>query len=555
MGSVNDFNLINKKALNYSKMLNPKRELTEIEKKRFGFNLLVIDSVSQLKDSDALIDSINDTEFCSIVLGIINNDEGIDAVTIDDETKTINLFNFKYRESYSTGRGQRLSDAVDSTKFLSSIATENTHSLDERTKEFAKQILERLKSGDIWEMNLYIVSNDNVRLDLSNQFITDLNEQRDLSVKSIALDDIVSFTSEGPSDIGAAILLDAEAVMTYEENPLSSSKSYLMRVPLSDLIRITCSDADIRLNNGLGDLNILKDVDLDFGILFENVRGFLGNTRFNQNIIKTLDDNPTRFFMYNNGVTMTTKSIQVVPRNGGKKWQINLEGFQVVNGGQTLRSVYYFKDNNFDEEKLSSASILVRVFQTEGNFELTNSIAEYTNSQNAISTSDLKSVSNLQIEIERYFKENNIKYVRKTGDTGIDDKVDYTYRISMERMAQIIFSKQGSPDKASNQKKRLFDKDYDEIFNDRLDFNLLIEYVKEYEQIKSTYEERGLKAYEQKYFYVLYLNTKKNNINQNIDIIEKVLVGFKSDEDMPEPRKLIQKAFKEALDTAFNSKS
>jgi len=78
-----------------------------------------------------------------------------------------------------------------------------------------------------------------------------------------------------------------------------------------------------------------------------------------------------------------------------------------------------FLKEEFDDVKLSSAEILVRIFQTEKNYELTNNIAEYTNSQNAVSSINLKSISNIQIELERYLKQEGILYIRKSGDTGL----------------------------------------------------------------------------------------------------------------------------------------
>jgi hypothetical protein len=95
MGSANDYKIIAKKSVNYAQIIPAKKTLTDIEQQRYGFYLLIIDAVSQIKDVDELINAIIDTEFCSNVLGVISNDEGIDAVTIDEESNTINLFNFK----------------------------------------------------------------------------------------------------------------------------------------------------------------------------------------------------------------------------------------------------------------------------------------------------------------------------------------------------------------------------------------------------------------------------------------------------------------------------
>lgn len=135
---------------------------------------------------------------------------------------------------------------------------------------------------------------------------------------------------------------------------------------------------------------------------------------------------------------------------------IDIKNFQVVNGGQTLRTIHEFKNMDPDnlENFLCEGEILVRIFKTGSSNELTNKIAEYTNSQNAISIIDLKSLSSEQTDIEQILDDNNIIYARKIGETGISDKKEYEHKISLEKFAQLLFSIQGNPDKASNQKKR-----------------------------------------------------------------------------------------------------
>lgn len=547
MATLNDFKLVNNKAIRYANYLNPKKELYDNFKKRFGFYILVLENISGIKDIDEIIECIIDNEFCNYIFDERNDDLGVDAITIDDDNKTINLYNFKFRDKFKVSAGQKVGHAIDTMRFLTFIDNESTSDLTKRTKKQVEKIIEYLNSDEIWKINLFMVSNENNPLPINDQFIEEFKQHYEINVISITLDNIISFMSKRPIDINAELFVDASSVMIYEENELSSSKSYLIAMSLLDLIRITCSDKELRTNSGIHDFAGFEKIKLDLGILFDNVRGYLGQTKFNKNILKTLTEEPTKFFMYNNGITMTAKNIIAKYHNGNKKLLMTIEGFQIVNGGQTLRTIYEFKDKSFDETKLTESRVLVRIFQTEDNNILTNNIAEFTNSQNAISNADLKSVSNLQIQIEMALKENDILYVRKVGDTGEDDK-QYKYRISMERMAQIIYSKLGYPDRATNQKKRLFETYYDEIFNEDIDFNRLADYVIEYYSIQDEYKIKKVNGYEQKYFYVLYLNKNHYNINYNIDKVEKALMEYRNYEDLSDARKLIQKGFKELLD-------
>lgn len=62
----------------------------------------------------------------------------------------------------------------------------------------------------------------------------------------------------------------------------------------------------------------------------------------------------------------------------------------------------------------------------------------------------------------------DILYVRKVGETGLDNRT-YKLRISMEKFAQIVYSSMGFPDRASNQKKRLFNTYCNDVFKNNFD--------------------------------------------------------------------------------------
>lgn len=555
MANLNDFKLVNKRALRYFNYLDlDSTEFEDIEKKRIGFYLLVLESVTGIKDTDEIIFDIIDTNFCRLVLKEKNDDLGIDAVNFDKENHVINLFSFKYRESFKKKSGQSVNNISDSMKFLSFITDEDDADLStvtKRTKQKIEEIREYLNSDEIWTINLFMVSNENNPLPVEDTFLSQLKKMIDINIESITLNSIINFIAERPDKVSSKIIFDASSVMKYEESELSSSKSYLVSMTILDLIRITCIDKKLRDYYDIFDYSTLKDVELDQGVLFDNVRGYLGDTKYNGNIIKTLDSEPSKFFMYNNGLTITAKNLIAEPKNANKKLLIQIEDFQIVNGGQTLRSIYRQKFMSFDEEKLANAKILVRIFQTEDNDVLTNNIAEFTNSQNAISSIDLKSVSNLQIQIEQNLKESDILYVRKVGDTGEESK-EFKYRISMERMGQIIYSKIGYPDRATNQKRRIFEEYYEDIFKEDLDFEMLIDYIEEYFMIKEKYKELDIKSYEQKHFYILYLNTKENNIEKNIKFVEDSLDQYKKDENLSIARKLIQKGFRDYVDEKYS---
>jgi AIPR protein len=555
MANINDFKIVNKHSKNYFRYLNLNRKFRETDKAKFGFYLFALECITNIKEVDRLKDMISDTEFRSIVFNQSNNDLGIDAVYIDEDNKTINLFNFKHREKFSVNRGLSTNDALISMKFVNCLTGIDTgRDLSGKSEEFIQNITEKLLSDDIWDMRLYMVSNENLGLPQDDNAIEQLKANFGLEVISYTLDDFSNFISERPEGSEATLLLNRNSVLSYEEEDLSSSKSYLIKLSVSELLRITGIDIEMRKEYNIEDIAKLKNLKLDFSVLFDNVRGYLGKTKFNKNIFDTLNNEPTKFFMFNNGLTMTADDIEVTSQNGNHKWKINLKNYQVVNGGQTLRTLFEFKDNNFDEEKLNAANVLVRVFKTSSEKGLTNKIAEYTNSQNAIAPVDLKSLDSLQIQIEKILKSEGILYVRKVGDFG-DSGFEYNQRISMERFGQLLYSKLGYPDRASNQKKRIFEGYYDDIFGEKVfDIENSAKVAKKYQEISDMYEASYYEMYEQKVFYVIYLCEYNDDIMENIELIEEALLQYRNGASISESRKLIQKGFKDKLIDLYNTK-
>lgn len=550
MATINDFKIVNQYSKKYFDFINYNGDIRDIDRKRFGFYLLVLECITGNANTDEVIDSIIDTEFCSVIYGINNNDYGIDAVYVDEERRIIQLFNFKFRENFSLQKGQNERNVLDSSKFLMKIQNETFKKDESITNKKLKLINEKFESDEIWSTELYLISNDNIGLKSDNETISDFTDMYDIKINSVTLDDIISFISDRPNDISSKFIVNAESVLIYEENTVSSSKSYLVKLSIANLIRMTCKNVQYRNKPTLQELDELEDAELELGILYDNVRGYLGETRFNKNILNTLDKEASKFFMYNNGITITAKDIIMKPINGNKKFECTINGLQVVNGGQTVRTIYEFKKRKFDEEKLATAEVLVRLFKTEDDQELTNNIAEYTNSQNAISSVDLKSISNLQIQIEKYLKTEDILYIRKAGNIDYDEK-KYKYRMTMERLAQIIYSYQGYPDRATNQKSQLFERYYDAIFDEEnLDLELLVYLISFYKDIESEYEKSDYDSYVQKYFYVIFLKSKLVNktIRQLIKLVEDTLIIYRKDENLSDARKLIQKGFRLILE-------
>lgn len=564
MAIINDFKLVSIKSEKYFTFLSKELEFdttkfNETERQRFGFYLFMLENITGNREILELVDFITDTDFNSKIFGKKDDDYGIDAITIDEENNVIRLFNFKYREKFKPNNSQGLNETILSVKFVNALINEDINDLQGKLKSFADRILDKfINSNDIWKFKLYVISNEDHELSNTNFHLSQLERLYGLEIIPMGLNQISKLMSIRPEPINCELVVDKDAIMSFTESSISSSKSYVLRLSLSEILRITCDDKHLRNEYNIEDFSPVSKQNIDFGILFDNVRGLVVRSKYNSNIFKTLKNDPTKFFLYNNGVTITADDVEARSINADKKVKLNIKSFQVLNGGQTLRTVhaYNLEDENNINSNLSKGEILVRVFKTPSESELTNKVAEFTNSQNAISSIDLKSLSLEQIQLEQYLDEHGIVYARKTGDTGLSEK-DYQYKISMERFGQILFTLQGNPHRATNQKKHIFDKYYDQVFgSSNLDINRSPQQVRRYFELKKEYEKlKGTRVTDQKVFFILYIDSKtKFSPPKDILKFENCLSNFNPDpnNDLSDTRKLLSLKFKEKIDNEFN---
>lgn len=122
MANINDFKLLATKCKAYYNFLELDLGRTlpvqsSIQKERIGFYLLMLESICDIKDVSDMLNLIVDEEFNGILFNNKYEDYGIDAIYIDEDSKYINLFNFKYREKFKVDQQQSLNESFLSTKY------------------------------------------------------------------------------------------------------------------------------------------------------------------------------------------------------------------------------------------------------------------------------------------------------------------------------------------------------------------------------------------------------------------------------------------------------
>lgn len=148
----------------------------------------------------------------------------------------------------------------------------------------------------------------------------------------------------------------------------------------------------------------------DFGsrVLESNVRGFLSaRGTVNKGIQWTLNNDPDMFLAFNNGLTTTATDVTLEQHAGALRLK-SLKDWQIVNGGQTTASMWYFANQNKKRNpdklaNLDGASVQVKlvVVDDERASEIVPDIARYANSQNKVNLSDFSSNSPFQKLLDR----------------------------------------------------------------------------------------------------------------------------------------------------------
>ncbi|MFW0169048.1 AIPR family protein [Rothia sp. P4278] len=547
------------------------KKLPDDKKAEFGFYFLSLSQFIDIDNPEELLEFITDGEFNKNVLDCEQfDDKGVDALWVDEESKVVHIFNLKHVTK--SKHGSVPINAIKNTIAFAHHLRNGSDFVDpNKSEELGNQIME-LMSNDSYDIQINFITNAH-RERISPEFrekkllerekqerdLKDLEQSNDVTITTHFLNDLASYIYDSGEKIDAQVNLPKGSVLKHSISPMSSKLSYLASIHLDEIIRITCNDPMLRENTN--DVNIIEsdiDISIASNILFDNVRGYLGpKNQFNKNMLKVLSSDPEYFFYFNNGITIVVDRAELKEMRNQDK--LILEGVQVVNGGQTLKTIYRYLDGNEKLSNLREAQVLVRVLLASG--EMKYQVAEYTNSQSKINDADLKSIDKIQRSIEELLSSENINYIRKRGE--ISSKRG-NGSLSKETMAQIIYSIKGYPYAVSNAKRKLFTDYYDSIFNSDLTGGSIVSYAKTYFSILDEYKsdpvkKLSIKKSQQKVFYILALtlgpNQQSGSIRSKIIKLENAINSYKKEESLSNSRKLYQKEFLQFIVDNYSSLS
>ena len=157
------------------------------------------------------------------------------------------------------------------------------------------------------------------------------------------------------------------------------------------------------------------------------------------------------FVLFHNGLTVLAEDAKLADG------RLTIKGYTVVNGCQSLTTLFENNENISDELRL-----LTRVIQLSPASDLAAKITRHSNNQNSISARDLQSNSTIQRRLQQEFRQefdNYFGYGIKRGEV-----INAQHEITNEEAAKQLLAFDLQQTWSCHQSYKLFDELHGEVF-------------------------------------------------------------------------------------------
>lgn len=440
--------------------------------------------------SDAIIDGANDL--------------GIDAyLPVDFSENRIRLFQSKYGTSHSI-------EAI--TKF----------------KEDVRRLLERDISKMRPELAHLVTNIREKNLKIECCYVTDQKvEFEDETMEIVDIDEII------------------QRLWDRIKKPAAGKKS---SIKLEKMLR---HDNTILGILKLRELTQFVTKNRDY-VFESNIRQWIQfKTTVNKGLRETLQNNPEKFFYYNNGITIVVSDFEENKEN-----ELLLHAPQIVNGAQTSNAILDHAKRTRNMEGCMTVTIIKADDEQDQ-----NNITKYRNSQNAVRGKDLVSLMDFHKSIKSQLK--NLGYFYEIQAGSFDSKTkshqaeyvgDSSYNnylpekhkkviVAKDAIQALVAGVEQRPTEAYSSPAQFLPRGskYDDVFNENLkdDYRILLYpyLVKEYAKMVLKYGKQGghkTKRYATLFYVAVYfriLHRKiletKGDFKEDIHKLESIFRSFK----------------------------
>jgi len=367
-------------------------------------------------------------------------DGGFDAIYIEplqDSILQVTLFQAKYVRDLSRNKEFATNDiekAINTARYV--FDPQRILNLNPVSKAYVDEINSYLLEGRIPQVRFVMLNNGNKWNQDGQAYIDHVFAANDqMSFEHFNHQSIIDKIQK-PKDTDIRLRFSGKAI----REDFNYKSVLLGRVSILEIARILEERGD--------------------ALLDANIREYLGSNLINRKMRETLldDEKKQNFFFFNNGITMICDRFKFNALQE-TNWIVAIEGLQIINGGQTCKTLHQVLKENPDID-FNQVYVLVKLYEISADDNVVDEIILANNSQNPVELRDLKSNDRYQRELEMGAADLGVTYKRKRDNLGRDPQA-IPSTVAAEATLAIWREK---PHLARHKKIEFFDQYYEEIF-------------------------------------------------------------------------------------------
>lgn len=348
--------------------------------------------------------------------------------------------------------------ASDLNTALAWLLTQPLDALPDELKGRADEVRSALKSGEIKQFYIWYVHN----LPSSKSVEDELQAVEQTARSALAQLSLGSGISIFAQEVGGS-----ELERLYNQAERTVIVTDVIETTVPGTIEVAGEDWSSLMTTVRGEwLNHLYHT-YKTDLFSANLRGYLGSrdsdSNINNGIKNTAKEQPSNFYVYNNGVTALVLDYSV-----GKKsrhgQRLKITGISIVNGAQTTGSL-----SSLTGTIDPSLQVAMR-FVKAGKDEIVENVVRFNNSQNKLQAADFRSTDPIQDRLRTEFEsipDADYEGGRRGGASDVIRRSKFT--LPSYTVGQSLAAFHGDPVTAYDKKSELWtnEKNYRRIFTDR----------------------------------------------------------------------------------------
>lgn len=228
------------------------------------------------------------------------------------------------------------------------------------------------------------------------------NSQHQLALAETFKEDILSLNTYKEPLIHFVDHDGFKSILDSNENNFEVAINSIDTIPLTSVDLVDNSCVLLCFASELKKILTTPDGLIRKSLFEDNVRDYQGDNSINNEISQTIQNEPQKFALLNNGITIVCE--KYTPSNR----QITIKNPQIVNGCQTSHAIFYNADK---EETINKVPIIIKLISTNDS-EITNQIVRGTNRQNIVYDEAFEATKKFHKDLEDFINAMSPEYDR-----------------------------------------------------------------------------------------------------------------------------------------------